>query len=63
MRASVGDRLVRHGRVVGQPDREAEIVEVKGEAGEPPYRVRFADDGHECVLAPGPDTQVRPRTH
>lgn len=64
MRANVGDRLLTHGRVVGQPDREGEIVQVMGEEGEPPFRVRF-DDGHECVMSPGPDSVVehgaRPR--
>ncbi|GCD38974.1 hypothetical protein OEIGOIKO_06794 [Streptomyces chrestomyceticus JCM 4735] len=30
MRASVGDRLLVHGRIVGQHDRTAEIIEVLG---------------------------------
>ncbi|MDJ1132267.1 DUF1918 domain-containing protein [Streptomyces iconiensis] len=58
MRANTGDRLLMHGRVVGQHDRVAEIVEVLGTNGEPPYRVRF-DDGHEAVLSPGPDSVVQ----
>ena len=57
MRANTGDRLLTHGRVVGQTDHEAEIVEVLGTDGEPPYRVRF-EDGHEAVLSPGPDSVV-----
>lgn len=60
MRANTGDRLLIHGRVVGDVDREAEIVEVLGENGEPPFRVRF-DDGHEAVVSPGPDSVVRER--
>ncbi|MCX5202356.1 DUF1918 domain-containing protein [Streptomyces sp. NBC_00237] len=60
MRASVGDRLLMHGRIVGQRDRVAEVVEVLGTNGLPPYRVRF-EDGHETVMSPGPDTVVRPR--
>jgi hypothetical protein len=60
MRASVGDRLTTHGRVVGQHDKTGEIVEVLGTRGEPPYRVRF-EDGHESVMSPGPDTTVEPR--
>lgn len=59
MNAHKGDRLVMHGRIVGQHDRVGEIVEVLGDRGEPPYRVRF-DDGHECVMSPGPDSVVRP---
>ena len=31
MQASVGDRLLVHGRIVGQHDRTAEIVEVLGD--------------------------------
>jgi hypothetical protein len=58
MRATVGDRLVQHGRVVGQHDKVAEIVEVMGAEGSPPYRVRF-DDGHEAVCSPGPDSEIR----
>jgi hypothetical protein len=57
MHANVGDTLKQHGRVVGQHDRDAQIVEVMGQGGEPPYRVRF-EDGHECVLSPGPDSVV-----
>ncbi|MFE7135131.1 DUF1918 domain-containing protein [Streptomyces sp. NPDC057638] len=59
MHATVGDKLLVHGRVVGQHDRVAEIVTVLGPDGTPPYRVRF-EDGHETVMSPGPDTVVRP---
>jgi hypothetical protein len=41
MQAAVGDRLHIHGHAVGDPDRMGEIVEVKGQAGAPPYLVRF----------------------
>ncbi|ONI91550.1 hypothetical protein ALI22I_07910 [Saccharothrix sp. ALI-22-I] len=58
MRASVGDELLVHGKVVGQHDRTAEILEVLGPDGKPPYRVRF-EDGHEAVMLPGPDAIVR----
>lgn len=57
MQAKTGDRVVTHGRTVGQHDRVAEIVEVLGENGKPPYRVRDAA-GHESVLSPGPDSVV-----
>ncbi|GAA3123677.1 DUF1918 domain-containing protein [Streptomyces echinatus] len=59
MQASVGDRILVHGRIVGQHDRTAEIIEVLGMDGGPPYRVRF-EDGHETLMSPGPDTVVRP---
>jgi Domain of unknown function (DUF1918) len=57
MRAQVGDRLHMHGRTVGIRDRVAEIVDVRGDHGEPPYLVRFPD-GHESLMYPGPDCVV-----
>ncbi|MBA2812499.1 DUF1918 domain-containing protein [Streptomyces acidicola] len=61
MRADVGDILLVHGRIVGQHDRTAMIVEVLGPNGTPPFRVRFEDDGHEALMSPGPDAVVRHR--
>jgi len=55
--ASKGDRLVVHGRIVGQHDRVVEIIEVLGPAGAPPYRVR-TQNGHETIMFPGPDSVV-----
>lgn len=63
MKATVGDRLHVHGHVVGEAEREGEIVEVRGRDGTPPYVVRF-DDGREILVFPGPDAVVdrsRPR--
>jgi hypothetical protein len=60
MRAKTGDRVVTHGRTVGQEDRVSEIVEVLGRDGRPPYRVRSGRDGHESVVSPGPDSVVEP---
>ncbi len=57
MRAAVGDRLHVHGRVVGTPDQIAEILEVRGPDGAPPYLVRHAD-GHEGLVFPGSDAVV-----
>ena len=57
MRAVVGDQLHLHGRVVGQPERLAEVVEVHGRDGSPPYLVRH-EDGHESLVFPGPDASV-----
>ncbi len=57
MHANVGERLRIHGRTVGTRDQEAEILEVRGEAGQPPYLVRFTD-GRESLMFPGPDCQV-----
>ncbi|MCM6772675.1 DUF1918 domain-containing protein [Nocardia sp. CDC159] len=60
MRANVGDQILMHGRTVGMRERTAEIVEVRGSDGAPPYVVRF-DDGHESLVFPGPDCEVLPR--
>lgn len=57
MRAAVGDRLHVRGRTVGDRDHSAEIVEVRGPDGSPPYLVRY-DDGHEAVVFPGADASV-----
>ncbi|MBB3049044.1 hypothetical protein FHS23_000039 [Prauserella isguenensis] len=57
MQAVVGDRIRVHGRVVGEPERLGEIVEVRGDSGRPPYLVRFTD-GHERLVFPGPDCEV-----
>ena len=58
MKAAVGDRIVIHGHHIGEPDRDAEIVEVRGEDGEPPFVVRWGDDGHQSLFFPGPDASV-----
>ncbi len=58
MRAAVGDRIVVRGHHVGEHDRSAVILAVEGPDGEPPYRVRWDDDGHESVFFPGSDTTV-----
>jgi hypothetical protein len=57
MQAAVGDRLHVHGRNVGNRDQLAEIVEVRGTDGGPPYLVRFPD-GHESLVFPGPDSVI-----
>jgi hypothetical protein len=57
MQATVGDRLHVHGSKVGAADKVAEIIEVRGANGTPPYRVRFPD-GHEALVYPGPDSVV-----
>ncbi|GGX49013.1 DUF1918 domain-containing protein [Streptomyces fructofermentans] len=60
MQATEGDHLLVHGRVVGRQDRVAEVVEVLGQKGNPPFRVRF-EDGHEALVSPGPDSVVQHR--
>lgn len=58
MQAQIGETLIMKSHHVGEPDRRAEIVEVRGEDGGPPYLVRF-DDGHEGLVFPGADAVVQ----
>ncbi len=58
MHATVGDRIVVRGPRLGDPDRDAEVLEVHGDDGSPPYVVRWADDGHVAVYVPGSDAHV-----
>ena len=57
MRAAVGDRLHVHSRSVGETPQVAEGLEVQGDDGAPPYRVRYPD-GHEALVFPGPDCTI-----
>ena len=57
--ARVGDRLLVRRHHVGEPDRDAEILEIRGEDGRPPYVVRWADDGRVGYFLPGSDAFVQ----
>lgn len=63
MFASAGDRLVVHGLRLDDPVRDAEILEVRGKDGQPPYLVRWGDTGHEGLVFPGPDATVQHFVH
>lgn len=60
MRAKVGDRIVIKGHKVGEHPRDCEVLEVQGPDGEPPYVVRWDEDGHESFFFPGSDASVEP---
>jgi Domain of unknown function (DUF1918) len=60
MQARSGDRIVVRGHRVGEPDRDCEVLEVRGTDGGPPYLVRWDDSGHEALFFPGPDAAVAP---
>ncbi|MER7077835.1 protein of unknown function [Saccharopolyspora kobensis] len=57
MRAAVGDQLHVHSKHVDEADQIAEILEVRGPDGAPPYFVRFKD-GHEGLVYPGGDCEI-----
>ena len=59
MEAKVGDRLIVESAKVATPRREGEILEVHGQAGAPPYVVRWSD-GHEGLTYPGAGRARRP---
>ncbi|OHV32289.1 MULTISPECIES: DUF1918 domain-containing protein [Pseudofrankia] len=61
--ARVGDQIVIHRHAVGEPDRDGEILEVRPPAGDPPFRVRWADTGKVTFFYPGPDAEVRHLVH
>jgi hypothetical protein len=58
LRATAGDRLVIKGHHLGEKTRDGEVLEVLGEDGRPPFRVRWSDTGREALLFPGADAMV-----
>lgn len=63
MKASVGDRMIIKGHRVGEHQRDAEILEVHGKDGGPPYLIRWGDTGHESLFFPGSDAVVEHFEH
>jgi hypothetical protein len=57
MQASAGDHLRVEGRHVGDRPLVAEVLEVHGKDGQPPYLVRW-EDGREGTFFPGSDAVV-----
>jgi len=58
MRARPGDKLVVRGHRVGDHEKSAEILEVRGTREDPSYLVKWAADGHEAVIYPGSDAVI-----
>ena len=48
---------------MGQPDRDCEVLAVRGADGSPPYLVRWGDTGHEALFFPGSDALVQHFEH
>lgn len=59
LHARPGDRLVVRRHRVGEPDRDAEILEVRGAEDGPPFLVRWSDSGHTGLYFPSSDAFVR----
>ena len=62
MQATAGDRIIVRATHVGEPNRDGEVLEVRGEQGQPPWVIRWSDNGHEGLYFPGPDTVVHHMT-
>nr|WP_184752996.1 DUF1918 domain-containing protein [Microbacterium thalassium] len=58
MHASVGDRVIIHGRTVGAAEKTGEVIGIRKDSDPPLLVVRY-DDGHEAILAPGSDCEIR----
>jgi hypothetical protein len=58
MHAAVGERIVVRSQHQGEPDRDGEVLEVRGPDGSPPYLVRWSTNGHEGLFFPESDTYV-----
>ena len=63
LRARSGDRLVIRGHSLGEPDRDAEILEALGDDGAPPFRVCWQEDGHESEIFPVTDACIEHLVH
>ncbi len=59
MQATVGDQIVIKSTHVDEHVRDGEILEVRGVDGAPPFLVRWSDNGHEALVYPGPDAEIR----
>jgi uncharacterized protein DUF1918 len=59
MHTNIGDTLAVAGHHVGEHERTAEILEVRGADGGPPYLVRWLHDDHVTLVHPGPDAVIR----
>jgi hypothetical protein len=58
MKASAGDRIMIKGHHIDDPQRDCEVLEVRGEDGAPPYLVCWEDTGHEALFFPGSNAFV-----
>ena len=63
MRAAVGDRIVIKGHRIGEPDRDCQVLEVRGPDGDAPYIVRWEDSGRETLFFPGSDASLQHFEH
>jgi hypothetical protein len=58
MKAHVGERIVVRGQRLGVPDRDGEILEVRGPDDSPPFLVKWSDTGHTGLYFPASDAYI-----
>lgn len=58
MRGKRGDQIVVDGTHLGEPAREGQILEVRGDPDDEHYLVRWDDTGHETLFYPGPTSHT-----
>jgi len=58
MHAKKGDWLVVESAAVERHSRRGLVLNVEGPDGNPPFLVRWEDNGHESLFFPGPDAHV-----
>ncbi len=56
--AGAGDRLVIQPHHIGEPERDAEILEAHGPGGGAPFLVRWTDNGRTSLFYPGSDARI-----
>lgn len=56
--AHAGDRIVLRTSLDGKPDRDGEILEVRGPDGTAPYTVQCSGDGHTGLFFPSSDAYI-----
>lgn len=52
-----------HAHRIGEPNRDCEVLDVRGPNGQPPFLVRWSDSGHESLFFPGTDASVQHFEH
>jgi Domain of unknown function (DUF1918) len=57
MHAEVGDKIIVDSVDVGQPRRQGSILEVRSDANQEHYRVRW-ENGHESLFYPGSTAHI-----
>jgi hypothetical protein len=58
MNAQRGDRIILERSHLGEPQRVGIVIAVAHPDGEPPYEVRWLDDGRTSLIFPGAEARI-----